>query len=71
MHLQCTNRRNDNNGIRFQTRIPAFEVPEFLVADVSAKAALRNMVVAQPRANLISDDGALANGNIGKGASVN
>ena len=53
-----------------QAREAALEVPELLEADVGAEAALGDVVVGQPRAELVGDDRALADGDVGERAGV-
>jgi hypothetical protein len=56
--------------VGFQAGEAALDVPEFLEADVGAEAGLGDVVVEQLQADAVGDDGALADGDVGKGTGV-
>ena len=64
MHLEGTDRGDDDDGIGLEAGITAFQVPEFLKTDVSTEAGFRDVVFGQGGADFVSDNGTLSNRDI-------
>ena len=45
LHLQCLDRRNEDNSVRRQARLAALDVEEFFRTEVSAETRLRDHVI--------------------------
>ena len=70
VHLQRTDGSNQNGNVGGQTGQTGLNVPELLEADVGSEAGLGDVVVEQLQSQTVSDDGGLADSDVGEGAGV-
>nr|OZC13783.1 hypothetical protein SPACI_55680 [Sporomusa acidovorans DSM 3132] len=70
MHLERAHGSYQDRYIGFESAQAAFNVPEFLEADISSKTGLCNMIIEAFQADAVGNDGGLADGNVGKRAGM-
>ena len=70
VHLQRADCGYQDAGVRGQACLTAFDVEEFLRAQVSAESGFRNGKVRQTQGRAGGHDAVAAVGNVGKGAAV-
>ena len=61
---------DQHHAVGDQAAVAALEVHELFHATVGAKAGLGDHIVGQLEGDLVGDDGAVALGDVGKGAAV-
>ena len=71
MHLERADGRDQNGDVRGQAGQTGLDVPELLKADVGSEAGLGDVIVEQLQSQTVSDDGGLADGDVGERAGVN
>ena len=71
MHLQGANGRDQNDAIWRKTRLAAFDVEEFLGAEIRSEPGLGHHVIGKLERRCRGNDRIAAVRNIGEGATVN
>ena len=71
VHLERADGRDQNGDVRGQAGQTGLDVPELLKADVGSEAGLGDVIVEQLQSQTVSDDGGLADGDVGERAGVN
>ena len=71
VHLERADGRDQNGDVRGQAGQTGLDVPELLEADVGSEAGLGDMVVEQLESQTVSNNGGLADGNVGERAGMN
>ena len=64
VHLEGADGGDDDDGVRFQAGITAFQIPELFKTEVSAEAGFRDVVFGKGGSDLVRDDGTLSDGDI-------
>ena len=71
VHLKRTDSCDQNGDVRGQAGQTGLDVPELLKADVGSEAGLGDMVIEQLEGQTVSNNGGLADGNVGERAGMN
>ncbi len=71
VHLEGPDGAGENGNVGFQAAVSAFDVPEFLKADVGAETGFCYVVVKKLETDPVGDDGRLTHCDVGKRSCVN